>query len=66
MKKEKIKAMQSDGLENQEYISVSDKGFYFTALGGVGEIGMNFGLYACDGRSNHFQLVTICNRFISL
>lgn len=42
--------MQSDGLENQEYISVSDKGFYFTALGGVGEIGMNFGLYACDGR----------------
>ncbi len=32
-----------------EYIDVPDNGLFFVPLGGVGEIGMNFYLYACDG-----------------
>ncbi len=35
--------------ETKEYTDVPDKGLFFVALGGVGEIGMNFYLYACDG-----------------
>ena len=31
------------------YMTVPDEGFFFVPLGGVGEIGMNFALYACDG-----------------
>lgn len=33
-----------------EYIDVPKKGFFLVPLGGVGEIGMNFYLYACDGK----------------
>lgn len=36
--------------EQPEYIDVPKKGFFFVPLGGVGEIGINFGLYACDGK----------------
>ena len=35
--------------EKTDYIDVPEKGLFFVPLGGVGEIGMNFGLYACDG-----------------
>lgn len=31
------------------HIKVPDRGLFFVPLGGVGEIGMNFYLYACDG-----------------
>lgn len=33
-----------------DYIDVSNQGLFFVPLGGVGEIGMNFYLYACDGK----------------
>lgn len=33
-----------------EYIEVPREGLFFIPLGGVGEIGMNFYLYACDGK----------------
>lgn len=32
-----------------DYIDVPEKGLFFVPLGGVGEIGMNFYLYVCDG-----------------
>lgn len=35
--------------EQTEYIDVPKTGLFFVPLGGVGEIGMNFGLYSCDG-----------------
>ncbi|MBR1778450.1 MAG: ribonuclease J [Alphaproteobacteria bacterium] len=35
--------------EEKNYIDVPDQGLFFVPLGGVGEIGMNFYLYACDG-----------------
>lgn len=41
--------MSAEILENTEYADVPSQGFFFVPLGGVGEIGMNFGLYACDG-----------------
>lgn len=37
------------GEKTAEYIDVPDEGLFFVPLGGVGEIGMNFYLYACDG-----------------
>ena len=36
--------------EQSEYTDVPEKGLFFVPLGGVGEIGINFGLYACDGK----------------
>ena len=33
-----------------DYIDVPERGLFFVPLGGVGEIGMNFYLYACDGQ----------------
>ena len=36
--------------EEKEYIDVPENGLFFVPLGGVGEIGMNFYLYACDGK----------------
>lgn len=35
--------------EKTDFITVPDQGLFFVPLGGVGEIGMNFALYACDG-----------------
>lgn len=35
---------------SSEYIEVPREGLFFVPLGGVGEIGMNFYLYACDGK----------------
>ena len=32
-----------------DYIDVPEQGLFFVPLGGVGEIGMNFYLYSCDG-----------------
>ncbi len=37
------------GEKEVEYIDVPNEGLFFVPLGGVGEIGMNFYLYACDG-----------------
>ena len=36
--------------EAPQYIDVPKQGLFFVPLGGVGEIGMNFGLYACDDK----------------
>ena len=36
--------------EQSEYTDVPEKGLFFVPLGGVGEIGINFCLYACDGK----------------
>lgn len=36
--------------ETTDFITVPDEGLFFVPLGGVGEIGMNFSLYACDGQ----------------
>ena len=33
-----------------DYIDVPENGLFFIPLGGVGEIGMNFYLYACDDK----------------
>lgn len=41
--------MQMSDKDKPDYIDIPDKGLFFVALGGVGEIGMNFYLYACDG-----------------
>ena len=35
--------------EQPEYIDVPERGLFFVPLGGAGEIGVNFGLYSCDG-----------------
>lgn len=40
--------MQSN--DQPDYITVPDKGLFFVPLGGAGEIGINFGLYSCDGQ----------------
>lgn len=40
----------SEVLEEKKFIKVPNKGFFFVPLGGVGEIGMNFCLYSCDGK----------------
>lgn len=40
--------MQSN--DQPDYIIVPDKGLFFVPLGGAGEIGINFGLYSCDGQ----------------
>lgn len=39
----------SGDIKTDQYVSVPNKGLFFVPLGGVGEIGMNFYLYACDG-----------------
>ena len=40
--------MQSN--DQPDYITVPGKGLFFVPLGGAGEIGINFGLYSCDGQ----------------
>lgn len=40
----------SEILEEKKFIEVPHKGLFFIPLGGVGEIGMNFCLYSCDGK----------------
>lgn len=45
--RERSKIMET---EAPQYIDVPKQGLFFVPLGGVGEIGMNFGLYACDDK----------------